>query len=102
LRHPETWEHGGVTYQAWSVRLGNDSPEGGRVTVDTLVGINRAASTVWFPNRVGIRFWGPGAQDAFDDPRIVISWLETASTVDGAVNARREFGRHRERMVRSA
>jgi hypothetical protein len=81
LRHPDTWKHGGVTYRAWAIRLGNDSPEGGRVTIDTLVGVDRASSTVWFPNRIGIRFWGPGAQDAFDDPRMVVSWLDTMVAV---------------------
>ena len=81
LRGPETWEHGSVTYRAWTVQLVNDAPEGARVTIDVLVGIDRPSGVVWFPNRVGIRFWGPGAQDAFEETRFVTSWLDIVVVV---------------------
>jgi hypothetical protein len=80
-RQVETWEHGGTTYRANLVRLTNAAPEGGRVTIDAMVGIDRPSGTVWFPNRVGMRFWGPGALDAFEDNDIVVRWLEIAVVV---------------------
>ena len=98
-----TWEHGSTHYRAYEVSLENEAPEGGRVALDALVGIDRPPESIRFPNRVGLTFWGPGARDGFRDPAIVFPWLDAVTKLFSpawvCVAPRGVFGDHYEEVV---